>query len=207
MFFVKIKPKEEILKTISSYRKLLYIICSGCSEVNFSLKEAIKFFENNRNIYNIEMKILDYICNQSYVNNYKDKLKSKIEDSQAIITFSCGIGTATLSSALNQKIVLTISNTFYLSGYKGYNVPYEGKFECVLCGSCHLNFTAGICPVSNCPKSLLNGPCGGAKNGKCEVSKTKDCVWEKIFFRLKKTNKLKTFINGKILIHNHKTLL
>jgi hypothetical protein len=37
-----------------------------------------------------------------------------------------------------------------------------------------------MCPIARCSKSLLNGPCGGSDNGKCEISGEVDCVWDKI---------------------------
>lgn len=202
MFFLRLKPEEEILETINSYRKLLYIVCTGCNEVNFSIKEAINFFEKYKKIYDLKIKFLDYICNLDFSRNYIKLLQNEIENVQAVIIFSCGVGISTISSIINKKTVLTISDTLHLNGYKGYTTPYYGKFECSLCGSCYLNYTAGICPIANCPKSLLNGPCGGVKNGKCEVDKTKDCIWEKIFFRLKKLNKLKSF-SKQILINDY----
>jgi len=67
-----------------------------------------------------------------------------------------------------------------------------GLFEeaCHLCGDCVLGSTGGVCPISRCAKSLVNGPCGGAKNGKCEVNPENDCAWILIYNRLKATNEL-----------------
>ena len=61
---------------------------------------------------------------------------------------------------------------------------------CHFCGQCVLGSTGAICPISQCAKSLVNGPCGGQKNGKCEVNPENDCAWIKIYERLQATNQL-----------------
>ena len=53
-----------------------------------------------------------------------------------------------------------------------------------------LELTSMICPITRCPKSLLNGPCGGQDKGKCEVDKNKDCAWVLIYNELKKEGSL-----------------
>ena len=47
-----------------------------------------------------------------------------------------------------------------------------------------LGQTGGICPISRCAKSLVNGPCGGSKNGRCEVNPDNPCAWVEIYNRL-----------------------
>jgi hypothetical protein len=71
-------------------------------------------------------------------------------------------------------------------------VDASGAFaeRCSACGECIIEATGLICPVTRCPKSLLNGPCGGQDKGKCEVDKDKDCAWILIYNELKKQGKL-----------------
>jgi hypothetical protein len=63
------------------------------------------------------------------------------------------------------------------------------KEQCCMCGDCIIWMFGGICPVAQCAKGLLNGPCGGAMDGKCEVDE-RSCVWDEIFKKLKKMGKL-----------------
>ena len=56
---------------------------------------------------------------------------------------------------------------------------------CAACGDCIVDQTFGICPIARCAKTLLNGPCGGSDNGKCEVNSEVDCAWAKIVERAK----------------------
>ena len=68
----------------------------------------------------------------------------------------------------------------------------EGNWseKCRACGNCLLADYGGICPITMCAKSLVNGPCGGYKDGKCETSNERDCAWIMIYERLKKMGRL-----------------
>lgn len=72
-----------------------------------------------------------------------------------------------------------------------------------MCGSCIPNETGGICPITRCPKGLLNGPCGGAKDGKCEVDNNNNCAWIEIYDRLKQLGQLESFLSSPIQTHDY----
>ena len=100
-----------------------------------------------------------------------------------------GVGVQTVAAFLEDKKVYAGCDTLPLPGFQGVT-PLE--FDCGRCGECYLNDTGGICPITACSKSLVNGQCGGSKNGKCEVDKDMDCGWERIYRKLEKLNKLDT---------------
>jgi methylenetetrahydrofolate reductase (NADPH) len=54
---------------------------------------------------------------------------------------------------------------------------------CQKCGDCAISHTAYLCPESGCPKHLRNGPCGGSRNGFCEVKTERTCIWVQAFIR------------------------
>ncbi|MCK4691252.1 MAG: methylenetetrahydrofolate reductase C-terminal domain-containing protein, partial [Desulfuromonadales bacterium] len=81
-------------------------------------------------------------------------------------------------------------NSLFLGNTRRFG-QYEEK--CSLCGDCILNETAGICPVTNCAKGLLNGPCGGMENGYCEVDNERECAWVRIYHRLEKQQRQGVF--------------
>ena len=112
-------------------------------------------------------------------------LQKKLAD--AVLVFSCGVGVQTISGLLDDKPVYACCDTVELPGFQGVT-PLE--YDCDQCGECFLNLTGGICPITACSKSLVNGPCGGTKDGKCEVSPTMDCGWERIIQRLKAQGRL-----------------
>jgi len=185
MLVVQIKPKEEILSKVSS-KKLFIFECPGCQEVYFPEEDAEKFINELKEEI-VGRASLDYLCNREFVREYLRYYSKKIEKADIILIFSCGVGAQVVSSLLEDKPVYTACDTLYLNGFQGLSVQ---DFNCNQCGECYLNYTGGICPLTNCSKGLLNGPCGGAKDGKCEVNPEADCAWILIYKRLKKLGKL-----------------
>jgi hypothetical protein len=86
----------------------------------------------------------------------------------------------------NDRMNLTVLPA--LNTICGAVMDAKGDFyeKCSMCGECILAVTGGICPVTICPKGLLNGPCGGMDKGKCEVDKEKDCAWVLIYKEFEK---------------------
>jgi ferredoxin len=109
-----------------------------------------------------------------------------IEEADCILVMACAYGVQTLA-LYTDKPVYPALDTLFMGQETSADVFSE---VCVQCGECVLAWTGGICPLAACPKGLLNGPCGGAKKGKCEVSAAKDCAWELIYDRLRKQGKL-----------------
>jgi len=58
-------------------------------------------------------------------------------------------------------------------------------FRCKDCGDCSLPDIAYLCPESQCAKNQRNGPCGGTREGRCEVDGYGDCIWLRAYERLK----------------------
>lgn len=102
----------------------------------------------------------------------------------------CGAGVQTMAEIYNKLSVLPALNTSFLGSLEEQGLWQE---KCHGCGNCILAYTGGICPIARCPKRLLNGPCGGSSNGKCEVNKDRDCVWQLIIDRLKALGRLEEY--------------
>ena len=83
--------------------------------------------------------------------------------------------------------VVPAVNTTFLGAALEQGVWAE---RCQGCGDCVLEITGGICPIARCSKSLLNGPCGGSSEGKCEIDPEVDCGWQLIYDRLSALGKL-----------------
>ena len=130
---------------------------------------------------------LDFLCNKTKT---VQKLEGSIpEGTKHIVVVSCGLGVQTIA-AVEALPVFAACDSLNYTGHHGMALT---KKACDACAQCYLNITGGICPVVDCSKSLLNGQCGGAKNGKCEVSPDKDCAWEKIQQRLEAQGRLEEF--------------
>ena len=120
------------------------------------------------------------------------------EGTENVVVISCGLGIQTVAD-LAGKPVVAASNTL---NYRGHHGMALTKKSCDACAQCYLNITGGVCPIVDCSKSLVNGQCGGAKNGKCEVDPNKDCAWEKIYQRLAKQGRLEEFLNQPVQVRD-----
>lgn len=187
MLVIQLKPEEEVLAKISG-KRLFIFECLGCKELYFPKEEVTKFVDGLKEEIT-GRAILDYLCNREFVKAYIGEYSKEIGGAELVLVFSCGVGTQVVSALLESKLVYTGCDTLYLNGFQGLSAR---DFDCDQCGQCYLNYTAGICPITNCPKGLLNGPCGGAKDGKCEVDPEADCAWVLIYKRLEKLGKLDT---------------
>ena len=117
----------------------------------------------------------------------KRELKAlKDSGAEAIVGMSCGDGVQTVADNV-QLPVYPANNTLFLGQVERVGMFHE---YCRMCGDCLLGSTGGVCPITKCAKSLVNGPCGGQKNGKCEVNPENDCAWILIYKRLEAIGQL-----------------
>lgn len=186
MLITELKSKEHILSLCDG--KVFIINCHGCKEIRFPEKEADELQKELKDAGKVTGSITtDYICN---ADNLALRLKAHmnaIAEADAVLVFSCGVGVQTVASLLEEKKVCACCDTYALPGFQGVT-PLE--HDCRQCGECFLNITGGICPLTACSKSLVNGQCGGAKNGKCEVDPNMECGWERIHQKLKALGRL-----------------
>ena len=110
----------------------------------------------------------------------------QMDQADALLIMTCAYGVQTISRQVT-KIVVPALDTLFIGKETGV-----GKFDeiCTQCGTCIIGETGGICPVTACHKGLVNGPCGGTNNGKCEIDKAKECAWTQIYDRLEALGKL-----------------
>ena len=186
MLITQIKAKETIVSLVKG--KVFIINCQGCKEVRFPVKEAEELQKELIEAGKVTGVITtDYICNPENMKLRLEKHMAKIEEADAVLVFSCGVGVQTIAEYLENKKVYACCDTYPLPGFQGVT-PLE--YDCDQCGECYLNLTGGICPITACSKSLVNGQCGGAKNGKCEVDPDMECGWERIYRRLAQLGRL-----------------
>ena len=180
MLITELKSKETILSLIKG--KVFIINCHGCREIYFPEHEA-DALQKELAESGIVTGIIttDYICNPENMKLRLSKHAAAIEAADTVLVFSCGVGVQTVSEYLDTKRVCAACDTYALPGFQGVT-PLE--HDCDQCGECYLNLTGGICPLTACSKSLVNGQCGGAKDGKCEVDPNMECGWERIIRRL-----------------------
>ena len=159
MLMTKLKS-EEVIGSLTS-GKVFIINCHGCKEVGFPEAEA-KALQKKLQDEGKVVGILttDYVCNPDELALRLRGPMGKIAEADAVLVFSCGVGVQTISQVLEDKPVYACCDTIELPGFQGVT-PLE--VDCGQCGQCFLNLTGGICPITACSKSLVNGPCGGTK--------------------------------------------
>ncbi len=186
MLITELKAKETILSLAQG--KVFILNCHGCKEIYFPVKEAEELQKELEAAGKVTGTLTtDYICNTDNLPIRLEHHKEAIEAADAVLVFSCGVGVQTVAEYLHPKKVYACCDTYHLPGYQGVT-PLE--HDCQQCGECFLNITGGICPLTACSKSLVNGQCGGAKNGMCEVDPNMECGWERIIRRLTEVGRL-----------------
>jgi ferredoxin len=190
MIITKQKNFIELLRCIDS-KPVFLIGCNECATLCHTggkdevlkLKEALV----KKQIPVLGWVILEPAC---HLLNDKRMLKEyakELSKSEKVLVLSCGNGVQTIAEILSEKEVIAGADTLFLGEISRLN---EFDKRCMLCGECLLDNFEGFCPVARCPKSMLNGPCGGSTRGKCEISSEVECIWDRIYQELKKRGKL-----------------
>jgi ferredoxin len=200
------KPFDEVLAALAGYRRLGLVGCDGCAKVCLtggSDEVAALAQELQAQGKDIVFEATpERTCNVAKSHPVLEPLKEQMQEAQALLVLGCG-GAVQITRHLTEQYGLTIPVKTGLNSIGHMDTLVAGQValeECQDCGDCLLNNTGGICPYTRCAKSLLNGPCGGSANGKCEVDRERDCAWVLIYNRmaaLGELNRLKQFVDPK----------
>jgi len=186
------KPIEEIVEELKTHEKILILGCNECvtvceaggkKEVGVLASALRMYFLNRDRDVRVDEETLQRQCDHEYLEEIRDR----VDQYDAIVSVACGVG-----------VQFTAEKYLSTPVYPGVNTCFMGATEdrglwterCQGCGQCILASTGGICPVSRCAKRVMNGPCGGSTDGKCEINKEVICAWQLIIDRLKALNRL-----------------
>jgi len=185
----KQKTEEEIHNLLEGYSRIFIIGCGTCVTLTHT--------GGAPEVAAMKGTLLDsgkLVTGQVVVPVACDNLTSeilheemgKIEQADALLIMTCAFGVQTISSQLKRMVVPALDTLFI-----GKEIA-SGQFTeiCTQCGTCVIGETGGICPVTSCHKGLINGPCGGTNQGKCEIDNNKDCAWTLIYNRLNELDRL-----------------
>lgn len=174
------KPIKELLDMIEGCHKILILGCKGCVTVcNVGGTKEVGILASTLKIarskagksLEVVEETLERQCDPEYIQQVKDM----VNDYDAVISMACGVGPQFLSETYpNQRFFPAVNTTFF-GGAVQHGIWAE---RCAGCGTCIIHKFDGMCPIARCSKSLLNGPCGGSADGKCEISKEVDCIWD-----------------------------
>ena len=187
MIIGKQKPIKEILNMIENHSKIILAGCRGCvtvcsagGEKEVGILSSALALAREKEGKSIEIKevTLERQCDPEYL----EQIRSFVEEYEGIVSLACGAGVQFMAEKYRKIPVYPGINTNFIGVTEEQGVWTE---RCQACGDCKLHLTGGICPITRCAKSLLNGPCGGSSRGKCEVNPETDCGWQMIYDRLK----------------------
>jgi len=185
----KQKPIEEVLELLGGFNRVFLAGCGTCTTLcrTGGLQEvaetAAKLHDAGKMVTGRMM--IPVACDE-LSHEALEEQKEALSESEALLALTCAFGVQTLANQTRMPVIPAL-DTLFIGKEMGL-----GRFDevCTQCGTCVLGLTGGICPVTACHKGLLNGPCGGTNDGKCEIDPDRDCAWTLIYTRLKEQGRL-----------------
>lgn len=182
------KPIPELVGYLRGHQKVLLLGCATCvaecaaggeREVETLAPLLRMALAKEGSPVEIVTGTLERQCEPEFIEPFAPAAESV----DAIMSLACGIGMQLLAERFPQIAFYPGVNTTSLSLREA---PGLWTTRCAACGDCVLGETFGLCPVSRCAKSLLNGPCGGTRaSGSCEINEDTPCIWNLIVERAK----------------------
>lgn len=197
MIIAERKPLDEIANNVKDLRKLLIVGCDTCVAVCMAggekevavLASALRLALRDENS---EIEIVQRSVERQCEEEFNEEIAQEIAGADATLSMACGVGVQTLAEQFPGAIVYPALNTTFMGRPEEQGLWSE---RCVGCGDCVLDKFGGVCPITRCSKSLLNGPCGGSQDGKCEVDPDNlDCAWQLIYDRLERIGQLERLL-------------
>lgn len=186
------KPLTEIKASIAPHKKILLVGCGTCvaecaagGEKEVALLASQLRLDARKEGREIDIKetTLDRQC----VYEFIDQLSPVVGRYDVILSLGCGAGVQAMAEVLGKIHIIPGLNTTSIAETRERGLWIE---DCRGCGDCKLDHFADICPITRCAKGLFNGPCGGSREGHCEVDAEAPCAWQLIISRLEETGRL-----------------
>jgi hypothetical protein len=183
------KPFDEIKQQLANFDRLFIIGCGTCTTMTktggidqvLEMKDRLQQLGKRVSGWTVIPTACDEMTEVAMKENSR-----ALESASCILAMPCALGVHRISLYIHQPIIPALDTLFIAVE----DTPGYFREVCAQCGQCILGETAGICPITACHKGLVNGPCGGTNNGKCEVDKEKDCAWTVIYQRLNEQGRL-----------------
>ena len=183
------KPEEEIERLLEGINRIFIIGCGTCVTLTRT-GGTPEVLDMRKNLTKKAKMITGYVvvpvaCD-NLTHEFLSEFGSQIDQADSLLIMTCAFGVQTIAKQV-KKMVVPALDTLFIG--KETAVGYFDEI-CNQCGTCIIGETGGICPVTNCHKGLVNGPCGGTNRGKCEIDTLKDCAWTQIYNRLNEQGRL-----------------
>ena len=191
MIVAERKKIPELLEIVKQHDSILVLGCGTCVTVCLAggerevsiIASALRIASR---LAGQSLKVEELTIERQCDNVFIEQAAEAIERNDAVLSLGCGAGVQAIAERYNKPV------------YAGLNTTFIGILEergiwtekCSACGACVLSEYGGICPMTRCAKKLLNGPCGGSKEDRCEVAPDRQCAWQLIYNRLKDIGQL-----------------
>ena len=181
------KSITQIKQITDRHQKVLFVGCGTCVTVCLAggerevgiLGSALRM---SLKLAGCTVAVDEYTIERQCEDAFIDALAPRVKEYDAIVSLGCGAGVQTLAERFPTTPVYPGLNTQFIGILESQGVWTE---KCLGCGHCRLGEFAGVCPITRCAKRLLNGPCGGSREGKCEIHADTECAWQRIYDRAK----------------------
>ncbi len=192
MIVAERKKIGEIMDILEGREKILVLGCGTCVTVCLAggerevsiIASALRIASKLRNL---QVKIEEFTIERQCDNVFIEKAAEMVERNDVVLSLGCGAGVQAIAERYPMKPVYAGLNTAFIGILEERAVWTE---KCSACGACVLHEYGGICPVTRCAKHMLNGPCGGSAEDRCEVRADRPCAWQLIYQRLKNIGEL-----------------
>lgn len=185
----KQKPFDEIKEQLDNFDRPFIIGCGTCTTMTKTggIDQVLEMKDHLQELGKrvSGWTVIPTACDEMTEVAMKENSRA-IQDASCILAMTCALGVHRMSLYIDRPVIPALDTLFI--GVE--DTPGYFREVCDQCGHCILGETAGICPITTCHKGLVNGPCGGTNNGKCEVDKEKDCAWTLIYERLREQDRL-----------------
>ena len=192
MIVAERKKIPELLEILKRHKKILVLGCGTCVTVCLAggerevsiIASALRIASR---VQGLGLEISELVIERQCDNIFIEQAAEAIQKCDAVLSLGCGAGVQAIAERYPQKPVYAGLDTAFLGILEERGMWTE---KCAACGSCVLHKYGGICPVTRCAKHMLNGPCGGSREDRCEVRPDRPCAWQLIYTRLKNIGQL-----------------
>jgi ferredoxin len=187
MIVAQRKKIPEITEIINGHKNVLVLGCGTCVTVCLAggerevsiISSALRIASRKAGT---AIKINELTIERQCDNVFIETAAEEIKKNDAVLSLGCGAGVQAIAERYPDKPVYAGLDTAFLGILESRGVWTE---KCAQCGACVLADFGGICPVTRCAKHMLNGPCGGSREERCEINANQPCAWQLIYKRLK----------------------
>lgn len=195
MIVAERKPVDEIVEMVKDAKRVLVLGCKGCVTVcsaggEREVEILASLLRLGAKKAGREQETVEATLTRQCDREYVDSIDRWAGQYDAIVSMACGVGVNFIANLRPTDQVYPGVNTTFFGGSAEQGVWTE---QCAGCGNCVLHLTGGLCPVARCAKSLMNGPCGGSQDGKCEIHPEVPCIWQSIHDRLNRLGRGEDF--------------